>query len=61
MKKADLNILKLDSAIEDTLHKINCPRGKYRLTDIIHSLGQIWWKNDHSDHVPERDVSGRTH
>ena len=44
LKKADLNILKLDSAIEETLHKINCPRGKYRLTDIINSLGQFGGK-----------------
>jgi wyosine [tRNA(Phe)-imidazoG37] synthetase (radical SAM superfamily) len=33
--KADLNILKLDSAIEDTLLKINCPLGNYRISDVI--------------------------
>ena len=39
--KADLNILKLDSAIEETLRKINCPRGKYRLRETIDSLGNF--------------------
>jgi wyosine [tRNA(Phe)-imidazoG37] synthetase (radical SAM superfamily) len=36
--KADLNILKLDSAIEETLHNINCPKGNYNLADILHSM-----------------------
>ena len=36
--KADLNILKLDSAIEETLFKINCPLGNYRLTETIQLL-----------------------
>jgi wyosine [tRNA(Phe)-imidazoG37] synthetase (radical SAM superfamily) len=33
--KADLNILKLDSAIENTLTQINCPRGNYNLSKTI--------------------------
>jgi wyosine [tRNA(Phe)-imidazoG37] synthetase (radical SAM superfamily) len=36
--KADLNILKLDSAVEDTLAKINCPKGNFRLTEILHLM-----------------------
>ena len=36
--KADLNILKLDSAIEDTLKLINCPRGSYNLKEITDTL-----------------------
>ncbi len=36
--KADLNILKLDSAIEETLNIINCPRGNYNLSKVIDSM-----------------------
>jgi len=36
--KADMNILKLDSAIEETLTHINCPKGNYSLSDILHSM-----------------------
>jgi wyosine [tRNA(Phe)-imidazoG37] synthetase (radical SAM superfamily) len=36
--KADLNILKLDSAFSETLRLINCPQGNYRLNDILDSL-----------------------
>jgi wyosine [tRNA(Phe)-imidazoG37] synthetase (radical SAM superfamily) len=39
--KADLNILKLDSVFEETLNLINCPKGNYKLTDIIDSLKQF--------------------
>jgi len=39
--KADLNILKLDSAIGETLNKINCPRGNYQLQEILHALKQF--------------------
>jgi wyosine [tRNA(Phe)-imidazoG37] synthetase (radical SAM superfamily) len=35
LKKVDLNILKLDSAIEETLMDINCPHGKFNLDDIM--------------------------
>ena len=36
--KADLNILKLDSAFSETLRLINCPQSNYRLTDVLDSL-----------------------
>jgi len=36
--KVDNNILKLDSAIEETLRQINCPRGNYRIGDILETL-----------------------
>jgi wyosine [tRNA(Phe)-imidazoG37] synthetase (radical SAM superfamily) len=36
--KVDLNILKLDSAIENTLKLINCPGGNYNLPSIIETL-----------------------
>lgn len=36
--KVDLNILKLDSAIEETLININCPRQPFRLDDILSNL-----------------------
>jgi wyosine [tRNA(Phe)-imidazoG37] synthetase (radical SAM superfamily) len=42
--KADLNILKLDSAIEETLLQINCPRGEYNLQDTIGLLGRFQGK-----------------
>ena len=32
LQKADMNILKLDSGIEQTLKKINCPKGHFDLT-----------------------------
>ena len=35
---ADLNILKLDSAIESTLLQINCPKGNFDFQDLIDSL-----------------------
>jgi wyosine [tRNA(Phe)-imidazoG37] synthetase (radical SAM superfamily) len=36
--KADLNILKLDSVIAETLKLINCPRSNYQLADILDTL-----------------------
>jgi len=36
--RVDLNILKLDSAIENTLKLINCPGGNYNLPSIIDTL-----------------------
>lgn len=39
--KTDLNILKLDSAIEETIAKINCPKGNYHLPEILHLLKQF--------------------
>ncbi|MBN1157915.1 MAG: radical SAM protein [Bacteroidales bacterium] len=36
--KADVSIMKLDSANEDTLRKINCPRGSFNLSRIIDRL-----------------------
>jgi wyosine [tRNA(Phe)-imidazoG37] synthetase (radical SAM superfamily) len=36
--KADLNILKLDSAVEKTLKLINCPAAGFHLRDLIRSL-----------------------
>jgi wyosine [tRNA(Phe)-imidazoG37] synthetase (radical SAM superfamily) len=42
--KADMNILKLDSAIEETLLNINCPRSNYSLSETIHLLKQFHGK-----------------
>ena len=42
--KADLNILKLDSAIEETLLNINCPKGNYHLTEILQHLKRFHGK-----------------
>jgi wyosine [tRNA(Phe)-imidazoG37] synthetase (radical SAM superfamily) len=36
--KADLNILKLDSAIEETLLAINCPNFPFRLEEILQAM-----------------------
>lgn len=38
LQQADLNILKLDSAIDSTLQKINCPRVKINATTLIKNL-----------------------
>ena len=38
LQKADLNILKLDTVIAETLQNINCPKGNYILADILHSM-----------------------
>ena len=38
LMKADRNILKLDSAFEETLRYINCPRGKFSLSHVITSM-----------------------
>jgi wyosine [tRNA(Phe)-imidazoG37] synthetase (radical SAM superfamily) len=38
LMKADLNILKLDSAVEETLKLINCPSVNFHLNDILHTL-----------------------
>jgi len=38
LSKADLNILKLDSAIENTLLHINCPKGGFDFQGLIESL-----------------------
>ncbi|MBN1145426.1 MAG: radical SAM protein [Bacteroidales bacterium] len=36
--KADLNILKLDSAVEETVKLINCPAAGFHLRDLINTL-----------------------
>lgn len=67
--KADLNILKLDSAIEETLYTINCPRGNFSISDIIQLLKQFHGKviiqtlflrgsynGIHIDNTTEREV-----
>jgi wyosine [tRNA(Phe)-imidazoG37] synthetase (radical SAM superfamily) len=36
--QVDLNILKLDSALPDTLQAINCPRGKFDLSKAIEAF-----------------------
>jgi wyosine [tRNA(Phe)-imidazoG37] synthetase (radical SAM superfamily) len=36
--KTDLNILKLDSAIEDTIKRINCPNGNFSLNKLVTEL-----------------------
>jgi len=41
LRKVDMNILKLDSAIEDTLILINCPKGKFSFPNLIESLMQF--------------------
>jgi len=41
LNKADMNVLKLDSAIESTLLHINCPLGKFSLTNLIGTLKQF--------------------
>ncbi len=38
LSRADLNILKLDSAIESTLLSINCPQGNFDILGLIDSL-----------------------
>jgi len=38
---ADLNILKLDSAIESTLLHINCPKGNFSFHDLINTLNRF--------------------
>lgn len=42
--KVDFNILKLDSAIDETLRNINCPTGKYDLDAILDSLQRFHGK-----------------
>jgi wyosine [tRNA(Phe)-imidazoG37] synthetase (radical SAM superfamily) len=42
--RADLNILKLDSAIEETLTSINCPRGRFHLSETLDSFRQFGGK-----------------
>lgn len=41
LMKVDLNILKLDSAVEETIRKINCPKGKFSLIRLIDDLKQF--------------------
>jgi wyosine [tRNA(Phe)-imidazoG37] synthetase (radical SAM superfamily) len=41
LSMADLNILKLDSAVENTLMQINCPKGSFNLNRLIESLKQF--------------------
>lgn len=36
--KVDYNILKLDSAIEETIIQLNCPMGHFSLEDLVQSL-----------------------
>lgn len=41
LKKIELNILKLDSAVEETIRNINCPKVKFSLTALIENLKQL--------------------
>lgn len=41
LQKVDDNILKLDSGIEATIKKINCPLGNFNLNTLIESLKQF--------------------
>jgi wyosine [tRNA(Phe)-imidazoG37] synthetase (radical SAM superfamily) len=41
LQQADLNILKLDSALEDTWIKINCPKGRISLEKILLQMQQF--------------------
>lgn len=41
LQKIDYNILKLDSAIEQTIQKINCPVGNFSLDRLIDDLKQF--------------------
>jgi wyosine [tRNA(Phe)-imidazoG37] synthetase (radical SAM superfamily) len=38
LKKVDYNILKLDSAIEETITRLNCPLGRFSLNNLKQSL-----------------------
>lgn len=38
LKEVDLNILKLDSALEETIHKMNQPMGKFSLEKLLNNL-----------------------
>ena len=73
LQKADMNILKLDSAIEETLLRINCPRGNFRLTEVIETLKRFQGKlviqtlffsglyNDHPiDNTTEKELDAWT-
>jgi wyosine [tRNA(Phe)-imidazoG37] synthetase (radical SAM superfamily) len=44
LKKVDQNILKIDSAFEDTCHLLNRPTGKFNLDEIIKGLEQFQGK-----------------
>ena len=44
LQKADLNILKLDSAIEETLFRINCPSGNFNLAEVIETMKRFQGK-----------------
>jgi wyosine [tRNA(Phe)-imidazoG37] synthetase (radical SAM superfamily) len=39
--KADVNILKLDSANEHTLRQINCPRSNFDIAELIRQMGRF--------------------
>jgi wyosine [tRNA(Phe)-imidazoG37] synthetase (radical SAM superfamily) len=41
LQKVDFNILKLDSAFEDTIRKINCPLGNFSLDELISNLKKV--------------------
>lgn len=41
LQQADWNILKLDSAIEDTWNRINCPKGRISLEKILLRMQQF--------------------
>lgn len=41
LQKVDDNILKLDSGIEETVKKINCPLGDFNLDQLIENLQQF--------------------
>jgi wyosine [tRNA(Phe)-imidazoG37] synthetase (radical SAM superfamily) len=38
LQKADMNVMKLDSGIEETIRYINCPRGDFSIQKLIYAL-----------------------
>ena len=49
--KTDLNILKLDSGFEETIHLINAPVTRFNLEETIARLEGVQRKTHHSDVV----------
>jgi len=41
LQKVDFNILKLDSAFEDTIRKINCPLGNFSIDELVSNLKKV--------------------
>lgn len=60
LEKVDNNILKLDSAFDDTVQIINCPQGKYTVTETVANIKKFGGREIIQTMFLRGEYNGRT-